>query len=127
MQTKIAVFSILQSVLVASDPAWVQANHEGNRLRKLGQYSAAEPYYRTALRESEDLEAGDLRRPTSAQNLAVICQALGEFPAAELLYKQAIAGWQKTPATIDAELGMANALTNLATLYLAEGRLAEAE
>ena len=56
--------SILQSVLVASDPAWVQANHEGNRLRKLGQYSAAEPYYRTALRESEDLDG---RSPAADQ------------------------------------------------------------
>src|SRR4051794_19865537 len=75
-----------------------------------GAVSAAEPYYRRALRESEEMEAGHLRRPANTQDLARWVNS----PPRNCSTGRLSLVSKKTPAPVDAEPGMANALTNWA-------------
>ncbi|UCG32036.1 MAG: serine/threonine protein kinase [Phycisphaerales bacterium] len=98
----------------------------GNTYRALGEYSAAEPHLRTALRLRQR-ELGDehLEVAASLHDLAWLLHKKGDFAAARGLYEEALS--LRRRLLVEDHPDVADTLNNLANLLIAQGQYAAAE
>lgn len=104
---------------------WEILNRRATQLQENGRYAEAKSVFLDAWKLAERFSPDDPRRPIALNNLASVCQDLGEAAAARDYYERTIAAFERTHGKEHPVL--ARPLHNLATLYLEEGQYAKAE
>src|SRR5579871_1913917 len=115
----VSVCAVLRAETV--EERWAKLEAEGTRLRESGDYSGARHVYDQGLADAQQL-GGD-RLAQSLNNLGVACYDLADYRAAEEHYRRAIEIWQARSSPSD----LASVWSNLAEVYGATGRTADAE
>ncbi|MCH7859199.1 MAG: hypothetical protein IID14_05800 [Candidatus Marinimicrobia bacterium] len=85
------VLVLAPGFVLAQQSSWEQLIGRGNRALEGGALSQAEHHYLQALQVAGEFPPNDLRRVTSARNLAQVRMRRGNYGAADSLYRQATA------------------------------------
>lgn len=101
-------------------------NQAGFMAHTIGQYTEAEPFYKSALAIREKaLDPDHPNVATSLNNLAALYFAQGRYTEAEPLYQRALDIWEKALGPDHPDV--ARSLNNLAELYRDQGQYAKAQ
>ena len=136
-----SLFGILCLVLLSPQASaqgilWETHNEAGNQFSQQGKYAEAEKQFLAALLEAEKFGSADRRLARSLTSLATLYRAQSKYAEAESLYRRALeideALFRRALKIDEKALGpdhpdIAISLTNLAFLYHAQARYAEAE
>jgi len=118
-----------QAVALSPEEAWESANKTGMRAFHQGRYADAKQWFQAALnavKPSQDsTQNPDPHQAITLNNLASVNEALGEYEAAELHYRQSLTLVEAIQGPHHPDL--VPGLNNLALLYAKQGQLPQAE
>ncbi len=105
---------------------WNQLQDEGSRFREQGKYEEARRTYTDALAIAESFGGTDSRLGQTLNNLAAACFDGGHYTEAEAYYLRVVDIW-KPNLSVERDRDLASLWSNLAALYVATERYAQAE